>query len=62
MDEEPRKETKEERNQRKKKVQKALMKTFFPKKVKLLGKRRAPKVEFAEEGVGNYPSEAEVQG
>lgn len=54
---EERKETKEERKRRKKRMQKELMKKFFPKKVESMGRRRAPKVEIAEDRIGGYPVE-----
>lgn len=59
---EPRKETKEERKKRKKRMQREAMKKLFPKKMELVGRRRAPKVETVEDRVGSYPDqEEEVQ-
>lgn len=62
MTQEPRKETPEERNKRKRKIQKELKMMFWPKKVELLGRRRVAKVEVVECGIGSYPVREEEQG
>lgn len=56
---EPRKETKEERKVRKRKMQREAMKKLFPKKMELVGRRRAPKVETVEDRIGSYPDDDE---